>query len=88
MRLCVRQLVSVRVFAEETSYGVHLTGRSASASSDEESGRIAEDVEKELRRLVGGRAPQMQQLLVMRGRQSHVARSDLEKAVLGLQLQL
>eukprot|EP00198_Chlamydomonas_reinhardtii_P007687 XP_001697024.1 predicted protein [Chlamydomonas reinhardtii] len=86
-RLGVRELVSVRVFAGETSYRVtRLAGANGTAASSGSAATAA--VEAELQRLVAGRRPQVQQLLVMRGRQSQMARSDLEKAVEGLQLQL
>ncbi|KAG2441624.1 hypothetical protein HXX76_003244 [Chlamydomonas incerta] len=89
-RLGVRQLVSVRVFAGETSYRVRpgIADDAVSAVEADWLKAAAASVEAELRRLVQGRRPQVQQLLVMRGRQSHMARSDLEKAVEGLPLQL
>ena len=88
-RLGVRQLISVRVFAGETSYRVRpgIMG-AAPSNGNAELKAAAQKVEAELRRLVEGRRPQVQQLLVMRGRQSQMTRSDLEKAVEGLQLQL
>ncbi|KAG2451920.1 hypothetical protein HYH02_003695 [Chlamydomonas schloesseri] len=88
-RLGVRQLVSVCVFAGETCYRVRPgIGDGAARVTDAALDAAAQRVAAELRQLVAGRRPQVQQLLEMRGRQSHIARSDLEKAVEGLQLQL
>ncbi|KAG2441635.1 hypothetical protein HXX76_003254 [Chlamydomonas incerta] len=89
-RLGVPQLISVRVFAGETSYRVRpgISDNTVSAGEDGALNAAAASVEAELRRLVRGQRPQVQQLLVARGRQSHMARSDLEKAVEGLPLQL
>ncbi|PNW71367.1 hypothetical protein CHLRE_16g651300v5 [Chlamydomonas reinhardtii] len=88
-RLGFRQLISVRVFVGEASYRVRpgIMG-AAPSNGNAELKAVAQEVEAELRRLVQGRRPQVQQLLVMRGRQSQMTRSDLEKAVEGLQLQL
>ncbi|KAG2455049.1 hypothetical protein HYH02_000874 [Chlamydomonas schloesseri] len=89
MRLGVRELVTVRVFAGETSFRVRPAVVPRAAPVDTGGGAVAaEAVATELRRLVEGRRPQVQQLLAMRGQQSQMARSDLEKAVEGLPLQL
>jgi hypothetical protein len=89
MRLGVRELVTVRVFAGETSFRVRPAVVPLAAPVDNGGGAVAAvAVATELRRLVAGRRPQVQQLLAMRGQQSQMARSDLEKAVEGLPLQL